>query len=253
MKPIIMEKKTLNYSIGLSLLVLLLFGNASLLQAQKKGETKQLADTAAKVPWYGGTYVGVDLFGLGAKVFGGDFLSSEIGVRVNLKNMIYPTLEIGYGSTDTWSDNGIHYKSSAPYYRVGADFNTMYKKGDVSHVYVGLRYGMSSMEYDIYTQPIGDPIWGDEIENPLIIDEVWGGDIPYDHRGQKASMHWFELVGGVQVKIYRGFYMGWTLRMKYRLSSSPSAYGDPWYVPGFGQYDSSKIGITYSLIYKIPF
>ncbi|NLZ73648.1 MAG: hypothetical protein GX905_07510 [Bacteroidales bacterium] len=248
-----MEQKILSCFIGLNLLMFFLFGNASLLQAQKKEEQKLIADTTAKASWYRGTYVGVDLFGIGAKVFGGDFLSSEVGVRVNLKNMLYPTLEIGYGSTDTWSENGIHYKSSAPYYRIGADFNTMYKKGDVSHVYVGLRYGMSSMEYDVYTQPIDDPIWGDALENPLIVDDVWGGSFPYDHRGQKASMHWFEIVGGVQVKIYRNIYMGWTLRLKYRVSSSPGTYGDPWYVPGFGQYDSSKIGVTYSLIYKIPF
>ncbi|NMA73693.1 MAG: hypothetical protein GX963_05915 [Bacteroidales bacterium] len=248
-----MGQKISSYFIGLSLSILFLFGNVSVLQAQKKGEQILVVDTTAKSSWYRGTYVGVDLFGVGAKVFGGDFLSSEIGVRVNLKNMLYPTLEIGYGSTDTWSDNGIHYKSSAPYYRIGADFNAMFKKGDVSHFYVGLRYAMSSMEYDIFSQPLKDPIWGNVLENPLAVDDIWGGSIPYDHKGLKASMHWVEIVGGVQVKVYRSFYMGWTMRLKYRLSSSPDTYGDPWYVPGFGQYGSSKIGITYSLIYKLPF
>lgn len=249
----IMGQKISSYFINVSFLFLFLWGNASFLQAQKKGDQKQIADTTAHVPLFGGIYVGVDLFGIGSKVFGGDFFSSDVNVRVNLKNMFYPTIELGFGTTDTWGDRGIHYKSSAPYYKIGVDFNTMYKKGDASHVYVGLRYAMSSMKYDIYTQSVSDDIWGDQLENPLIIDEVWGGVIPYDHRGQKASMHWIEIVAGVQAKIYKNFYMGWTLRMKYRATSSTSDYGDPWYVPGFGQFGASKLGVTYSLIYKLPF
>ena len=65
-------------------------------------------------------------------------------------------------------------------------------------------------------------------------------------------MHWFELVAGVKVNIYRNFNMGWTIRMKYKISASVNEYADPWYVPGFGKYKSSNIGITYSLIYKLP-
>ena len=72
--------------------------------------------------------VGLDLWGIGSSVFGGDFLSSEVAVDVNLKNRFFPIAELGYGSTDTWSDKGIHYKSNAPYFRIGMDYNTLYKK-----------------------------------------------------------------------------------------------------------------------------
>ena len=47
--------------------------------------------------------------------------------------------------------------------------------------------------------------------------------------------------------------MGWTLRFKFKTSASINEHGNPWYVPGFGEYDSSNIGITYTLIYKLPF
>ena len=43
------------------------------------------------------------------------------------------------------------------------------------------------MKYDVYTEPVGDPLWGDALTNPLLIDNIWGGDIPYDHRGQKQQ------------------------------------------------------------------
>ncbi len=92
---------------------------------QKKKEVAEI-DT---IPLYNGTYVGVDLYGVGSKLLGGDFMSSEVSVAVNLKNKFIPTIEFGMGGTDTWSETGIHYKSKmAPFFRIGVDYNTMAKK-----------------------------------------------------------------------------------------------------------------------------
>ena len=80
---------------------------------QKKKEVAEI-DT---IPLYNGTYVGVDLYGIGSKLLGGDFMSSEVSVAVNLKNKFIPTIEFGMGGTDTWSETGIHYKSKmAPFF-----------------------------------------------------------------------------------------------------------------------------------------
>lgn len=168
--------------------------------------------------------------------------------------MFYPTVDVGFGTTDSWSDTGIHYKSSAPFFRIGVDYNTMAKKKEKnSFLYVGLRYGFSHMKYDISSLAIQDPAFGGEMGNPSQEDGIWGGSVPYDHPGQKATMQWFEFVAGVRVQIYKSFYMGWAVRMKYKLSASVSEYGNPWMVPGFGKYNSNNIGVTYSLIYKLPY
>lgn len=259
-----MRSKTCSYSINtiISLLLLFFIGMPARAQQprptptakrdQKKAEKVAVIDT---IPFYNGTYIGVDVYGLGSKMLGGDFLSSEISVGVNLKNKFIPTMEIGFGSTDTWGDNGIHYKSNAaPFFRIGADYNTMAKKKEKnSYLYAGLRYGFTSFKYDVSSMPFDDPIWGDQIDNPGLTDGIWGGSASYDHLGMKASVHWLELVVGVKVKIYRSFYMGWALRMKYKISDSISEYGAPWYVPGYGKYKSNNMGITYSLIYKLPY
>ena len=150
--------------------------------------------------------------------------------------------------SDTWSDTGIHYKSAAPYFRVGADYNVVKE-----YLYVGLRYGFSSFKYDISSTPFSDPIYGGSMANPGLIDGIWGGSVPYHYNGLKSNMQWLELVAGVNVQIYKSFYMGWTLRFKFKTAGSISEHGNPWYVPGFGEYDSSNIGITYTLIYKLPF
>ena len=217
---------------------------------QKKKEVTEI-DT---IPFYNGTYVGVDLYGIGSKLLGGDFMSSEVSIAVNLKNKFIPTVEFGMGGTDTWSETGIHYKSkAAPFFRIGVDYNTMAKKKEKnSYLYAGIRYAFSSFKYDVSTLPADDPIWGDNIGNPSLGDDYWGGSIPFNHPGMKASVQWLEIVLGVKVRIYKNFNMGWSVRMKYKTSASTGEYGDPWYVPGYGKYKSNNMGITYSLIYKLP-
>ena len=222
--------------------------------SQKAEEEKKAKIEADTIPLYNGTYIGVDLYGIGSKALGGDFMSSEIHVGVNLKNRFIPTVEFGMGGTDTWSETGIHYKSdAAPFFRIGVDYNTMAnKKEKNSFLYAGIRYAFSSFNYDVATMPFEDPIWGNNIGNPSMEDDVWGGSIPYDHTGMKASVQWFEIVLGVKVRIYKNLNMGWSVRMKYKTKDSIGEYGNPWYVPGYGKYKSNNMGITYSIIYQLP-
>lgn len=259
-----MGQKILSYSTAIAISLLLFLPAGFTVHAQqrpyvnptpKRDQKKNVKEEPKEiVPLYNGTYIGVDLYGIGSKLLGGDLLSSEINVAVNLKNMFLPTVDVGFGTTDSWSDTGIHYKSSAPFFRIGVDYNTMAKKKEKnSFLYVGLRYGFSHMKYDISSLAIQDPAFGGEMGNPSQEDGIWGGSVPYDHPGQKATMQWFEFVAGVRVQIYKSFYMGWAVRMKYKLSASVSEYGNPWMVPGFGKYNSNNMGVTYSLIYKLPY
>ena len=126
------------------------------------------------------------------------------------------------------------------------------KKEKNSYLYAGLRYAFSSFKYDVSTLPVQDPIWGGAIGNPGLEDDYWGGSIPFDHPGMKASVQWLEIVLGVKVRIYKNFNMGWSVRMKYKTKASIGEYGNPWYVPGYGKFKSNNMGLTYSIIYKLP-
>ena len=85
---------------------------------QKKNEVKEPKE---EIPLYYGTFVGIDIFGLGAKIFGDDFLYSEVNVAVNLKNRFIPTVEAGFGTTDTWNESGINDKSTAQFFKNGME------------------------------------------------------------------------------------------------------------------------------------
>lgn len=228
---------------------LLFIGIPVLGQSSDNNNRNRSNNNAIQYPLYNGVTVSTDIWGLGSKMFGSDFLSVEVAADVSLKNRFFPALEIGYGTTNTSeSDKGITYKTSAPFFRIGMNYNTMYKKREDYFLYVGARYGFSSFNYDVLTF-----IPDNGIGVPTLIDNDYGGMVEYNHPGLKGSMHWVELLLGVRVTVYKNFKMGWTIRMKNRLTASKSEHGDPWYIPGFGKYGSSNLGITYSLIYKLPF
>ena len=221
-----MERKILNSFIVISLVFCWLTGlpvraqntnrpPASNPPKEEKKETEEVS-----FPLYNGVTVSVDLWGIGSKVLGGDFLSSEVAVDVNLKNRFFPIVELGYGGADAWNDNGTHYKSNAPYFRVGINYNALYKKKFDNYLFVGLRYAMSSFKYDIEALSVDDPIYGGSIGNPNQTDDIWGGSLPFNHQGMKGSMQWVEFCVGIRAHIWKQFYMGWGLRFKFRTSSS---------------------------------
>lgn len=220
-------------------------------KAEKRTEEKK--EDVPQYPLYNGVSVGLDLWGIGNKVIGGDNLSVEVMADVNLKNRFFPTLELGYAASNADGDLGIHYQAKAPYFRIGIDYNALYKKKHANMLLVGLRYAVTSFKYDIDAVSLNDPIYGGGVGNPNLEDEIWGGSLPYDHRGMKGSMQWIEISLGLRARVWQDLYMGWAVRMKYKLSASAGTYGDPWYVPGFGKYGSNTIGVTYTITYKLPF
>ncbi|WP_281643776.1 DUF6048 family protein [Bacteroides zoogleoformans] len=252
-----MERKILNYSISLVFCLLTAFPLwAQNPPAPPKGNTlkkeKKEKREETQYPFYNGISVGMELWGLGNSALGGDFSSSEISADVNLRNRFFPILELGYGSTDSWSEKGIHYKSNAPYFRIGMDYNMLYKKKHGHMLLVGLRYGTSSFKYDIAASKLDDPVYGGTVGNPNLEDGIWGGSLPYEYKDMRSSMQWTEFCVGIRAHVWKSFYMGWSLRFKFKLSATPDEHGDPWYVPGFGKYNSNTMGVTYTITYKLP-
>lgn len=255
-----MVQRILNFSI--SLILCLLIGlplqaqtsssSSSSRQGTQQQKKKEKAKPEIEYPLYNGLSVGLDLWGPASKALGGDFLSTDVSVCADLKHRYFPTVEIGYGTTDTQSEeNGISYKTNAPYLRIGMDYNMLFKKAHGHMLLLGFRYGMSSFKYDVVSMGIDDPIYGGSY-NPDLTDDVWQGSIPYRHTGMKGSMQWLEMCFGIRARVSGQISMGWAMRFKFKLSASPDTYGDPWYVPGFGKYGSNTIGISYTIVYHLP-
>ena len=225
------------------IIALLVLSNLLMPTSAHAQEIKILSeDKEEELPFYQGLMVGVDVSGLASKAFGSDAFSSEISIHANLKNRFFPVVEIGYGKTDTTGEEtNIHYQTSAPFFRMGMDYNVFYKKPHLPGYFtVGLRYGFSSFTYDMQSPDLVDPNWGHT-------------SIPVTYNDVKSNAGWLELVLGMKTQVYKDFYMGFTVRYRARQSMKKHENTEPYYIPGYGRGKTSNFGITYSLSYRLPF
>jgi hypothetical protein len=154
--------------------------------------------------------------------------SVEAAVNVRLKNRFYPTLEFGY------ADRFLQVKDAAtPLYdgrggfaRIGLDINPLKKHPEQRSAFlIGVRLGTSLQQLSV----TGDG---------YVVNGAWVADV------------WGEIGAGVQVDIYKGFNMGWAIRMKFLFTrASHDEYTTPYYVPGFGYWDTMNWGFNYYIGY----
>ncbi len=192
---------------------------------------------AKPLPLFSGISVSADLAGaiLATTTAYGQY---EAACRVNLKGRYFPIVEVGMGVSDhTDETTETHYKTSAPFFRIGCDYNFARDLRSGNRVLGGLRYGYSSFDYDL--------------DGPAIIDPVYGTSTPFAYKGLKASSHWLDFVFGIEAKIWSFFHLGWTMRYRVPLSNASSKIGDAWYVPGYGRGSGSVLTGTFNVIFDI--
>lgn len=217
-------------SIVVSLVLLLVPSTAS---AQKSGDQAK----NDSVPLFKGFAVSVDLVGP-IMMLVGDYGQYEAALRINLKDRYFPIVELGIGKGEHDDDvTSISYKTSAPYAKIGLDFNLLKNKHDIYRLFAGVRYAITSFKYDLSHPGMTDPVWGDLA--------------PYGADGVKCSYQWFEAVIGVDAKMWGPVHLGWSLRYRGRLSYDDGDLGNSWYVPGYGKSGGSNIGGTFNVTVDI--
>lgn len=212
---------------------LLLVAMATGTQAQMKFFTLQKDSVAL----FRGFAVSFDLAGAGMLMLS-DYGQYEAALRVNLHDEWFPIVEAGIGKAK--HDNEVtllHYSTSAPYYKIGIDKNMLRDKHGPNRLYLGVRYGFTSYKIDLARPDFPDPVW------------QW--DTSYGMRDIACKYHWAEFLIGIDAKLFGPLHLGWSVRYKQRLSHSEDGdWGKPWYVPGFGTYDT-KLGATFNVIIDI--
>jgi hypothetical protein len=169
----------------------------------------------------------------------GDYGTIEAALRLSLKNTFLPIVELGYGICDhTDYNTKIHYKVNAPFIRIGIDFNLLKDKFQDNRLFAGLRYGFSTYKYDM--------------NGPDLVDPIYGGSQPFDFSGTTSTSQWLEIVLGCQVKVVKNFHMGWSVRLKYHLSSSKNDNSKAYYIPGYGTTGNNNTWSgSYNLIFDL--
>jgi len=174
-----------------------------------------------------------------ARSFFSDYWGLEIGSKLNITNTYFPSFEIGYGICDHKDANTlIRYKTSAPYLKIGLDYNMLKNKSQDNRLFIGIRYGFSNFNFSI--------------SGPDIVDPIWKTSEPFSYKKINTTSHWGEVLTGVHVKIWHNIYMGWNIIYKFHIASNNNDISEPYYIPGFGtKVNNSSWGATYNIVFNL--
>ncbi|MGN0087346.1 MAG: DUF6048 family protein [Alloprevotella sp.] len=187
-----------------------------------------------KYPLLAGISVSGDLCGAAMYALT-DWGQLEAACRINLKHTYFPVFEMGIGRADKVGETtDVGFRTSAPFFRIGCDYNMLRNKTSGYRLLVGLRYGFSSFDFDVSGPDIVDPVTG--AHTPLCLENV------------QSKAGWAELCFGLETKIWTCFRLGWNFRYKLRLSQDISPYGEAWYIPGYGKNDGHALGGTFNVV-----
>ncbi|HET9052756.1 MAG TPA: DUF6048 family protein, partial [Cyclobacteriaceae bacterium] len=107
----------------------------------------------------------------------------------------YLAVEVGRWERDL--NTGMEtYTNRGNYFRVGADVNFLKKDPEKNMLFVGARYGHGKFDEHM-SITFEDPVWGSSTDS-------------YTNTNVKAN--WTELTTGLKVKMFAGFWMGYTVR-----------------------------------------
>jgi hypothetical protein len=187
-----------------------------------------------------GLRLGVDLSRFALYYLAPEREGYEVSGDFEIKKDIYIAGEYGKENV-TLEKESFDYKSDGYYFRAGVDRNFLNYDSIARYemAYAGLRYGFSSQTHSANNIIVKSPYWGD----------LTNAGIPEI----QCNTHWVEVVAGIRAELFKGFFIGWSVRGRVRLAHSGYGSMEPYNVPGYGNGSKkSNLGFNFSIYYRIP-
>lgn len=182
-----------------------------------------------------GIRVGTDVLSIIRSNSSDTFTGWEVNGDVDF-GRYYLAVDVGSWSRDLPSEDD-HYTNEGRYFRAGIDVNFLLKDPDKNLFFLGARYGRGVFSENFVVH-VEDPVWG-------VVDEVYTNN--------DVTARWFELTGGLKVKIWKVIWLGYTARYKFGLSTGSTPLMLPHDVPGYGRTDrESTWGFNYHIFVRLP-
>lgn len=183
--------------------------------------------------------IGVDIWDPVMRLLGQHYGIGSAYARLSLHNRFFPLAEVGLGRADINPDgsNFTFRSPTAPFFKIGADYNIFYNNSPAYTLLAGLRYGFTSFR------------WG--VDNVSVPGSYWDDPSTFSIPLQNATAGFLEISLGVRVKIVGPISAGWQFKFRSILHESKNIHGKPLYIPGFGKRGSGVSG-AFSIIYTIP-
>ena len=184
--------------------------------------------------------IGVNLVEPIFMVFGQSYASADVNATLNMWNRLQPTLELGLGWAKSTPDgmNFTYHAKPSPYFKLGANYNFLFKNSPDYQAVIGIRLGYSTFSYDI--------------TDVFYHGGYWQEDISYQLKGEHSHALWGEAGVGIKVKLFDRLSMGWMIRYHGIFNYGKNEHSKPWFIPGYGPR-SSSLGLSLGLYYTLPF
>ena len=150
--------------------------------------------------------------------FGQKYASFDFSATLNMWNRFQPVLVLGLGRAKNMPDdmNFTYVGKLSPFFKIGANYNFLYKNEPQYQLYAGVRLGYSTFKYDVDDVSVSNPYWA-----------------------------------GLKVGLFSNFSLGWEVKFHGIFKEKKSDSGKPWFIPGYGTRNGNwAFGI--SLYYTIP-
>lgn len=183
--------------------------------------------------------VGVNFIDMVLAAAGQKHMNADLSLTLNMWNRLQPVLELGVGyANNTPEDMNYTYKGQlSPFARVGVNYNFLFKSKPEFQALVGARVGGTMFKYEITDIQYHNGYWGESETT----------SIPQ----QSSSALWYELVGGLKVKIVKNFSLGWFIRFHNLISEKKNDVAQAWFIPGYGTRNGS-LAFSFSAYYTLP-
>lgn len=201
--------------------------------------TSIIAVPKMKYPLLCDASAGVNIWDPVMRAFGQKYGLIGFTADVSLHNRYFPSLEIGLGHANSTPD-GMDFTYKSPmsvYFKIGADYNFLYNSNPDYKWFAGLRYGFSPFSWTV--------------TNVTPDANYWGEVPPFSLPSVHSTAGWIEFGLGLRVKLWGPISAGWMVRFHSLIHQSKSQYGQPWYIPGFGQRGPVITG-SFTITYTLP-
>lgn len=183
---------------------------------------------ALKLPYRHQVRIGLDLARVGFNFMFPSRVGFEFQADYALrKNAVYLAAEAGYGRGNI-DYSFLKYTTQSTFARIGIEKSFLDKVGDEDFDigFLGFRYGIAGGSYSDAEFSVLSP---------------FGGKSEGEEPGRNFVVHWGEIVGGIKVEVWRGIFLGWTVRGKFLFNPKQFRSISPNYIAGYGKGDRTSI------------
>ncbi len=186
-------------------------------------------------------------FDMGKYIWAKNKSSTSIDFAIDANFYKEYFLMLNWGKETHLTDNNLlNYTTDGQYFKIGVGYNLYHNWLDMNNdIIVGLQYAQANFDYVLNSYRINQP-------GALFPPELNVVNTSFNNN----QAHWLELGMHLQAETFQHLFLGYSIVVKYLLTTTPPQGFDLAYIPGFNEknaYSNFGFGMQYFISYQFKF